>query len=107
MNIVSYMSNVITVTAVSSVATVQLSLLSLPPLPLLLLLDSQNLARILQEDSRIPVILNRRSKVYIVNPTMDSGSSVERLSFGSVSFVVSSAESPRLWFVPVISVSAH
>ena len=37
----------------------------------------------------------------------DSGSSVERLSFGSVSLVVSSAELPRLWFVPVISVSAH
>ena len=52
-------------------------------------------------------LFNRRSQVYIVNPTMDSGSSVERLSFGSVSSVVSSAKSPRLWFVPVISVSAH
>ena len=37
----------------------------------------------------------------------DQGSSVERLSFGSVSSVVSSAELPRLWFVPVISVSTH
>ena len=52
----------------------------------MILLDSRNLARILQEDSQIPVILNRRSKVYIVNPTVDTGSSVERLSFGSVSF---------------------
>ena len=71
------------------------------------LLDSRNLARILQEECRISGILHRRSKVYIVNPTVDTGSSVERLSFGSVSFVVSSAELPRLWFVPVISVSAH
>ena len=46
-------------------------------------------------------------QVYIVNPTMDTGSSVERLSFGSVSSCRSSAESPRLWFVPVISVSTH
>ena len=71
------------------------------------LLDSRNLARILQEECQISGILHRRSKVYIVNPTVDTGSSVERLSFGSVSFVVSSAELPRLWFVPVISVSAH
>ena len=45
-------------------------------------------------------ILHRKSN-------RDPGSSVERLSFGSVSLVVSSAELPRLWFVPVISVSAH
>ena len=71
------------------------------------LLDSRNLARILHEESRFPVILIRHSTVYIVNPTRDTSSSVERLSFGSVSLVVSSAELPRLWFVPVISVSTH
>ena len=71
------------------------------------LLDSRNLARVLHEESQFPVILIRHSRFYIVNPTGDSGSSVERLSFGSVSLVVSSAELPRLWFVPVISVSAH
>ncbi len=41
-----------------------------------------------RKNAEFPVILNRRSKVYIVNPTVDTGSSVERLSFGSVSFVV-------------------
>ena len=66
-----------------------------------------NLARILHEEADYPVIRTDAARVYIVNRTEDMGSSVERLSFGSVSTVVSSAELPRLWFVPVISVSTH
>ena len=73
----------------------------------MILLDSRNLARILHEEADYPVIRTDTARVYIVNRTEDMGSSVERLSFGSVSTVVSSAELPRLWFVPVISVSTH
>ncbi len=35
-----------------------------------------------RKNAEFPVILNRRSKVYIVNPTVDTGSSVERMADG-------------------------
>ena len=65
-----------------------------------LLLATRNLARVLQEESRFPVFESDTAEILQRKSNRDSCSSVERLSFGSVSLVVSSAELPRLWFCP-------
>ena len=71
------------------------------------LLATRNLAKVLQEESRISGFRADATQIFLRKSNRESRSSVERLSSGSVQPCRFLFRVSRLWFVPVISVSAH